>query len=85
MSRCKGKRVSQKKSFLSGLALRFPFLFSFLGGDFSEPNGSLSAYSNSEPSVGATFPSDYESMSSHLVNSVLDANFEDKENEQSSR
>ncbi|XP_077246991.1 GTP binding protein isoform X2 [Tasmannia lanceolata] len=46
---CNGQSVPQKKSFLSGLALRFPFVFSFWGGDDPEAKDHPSTQSIVDP------------------------------------
>lgn len=78
-----GKKVAHKKSFLSGLALHFPFMFSFFQKKNSQPNDNPSAYSHSKPYVDSIFASD-NNMSLHLANS-LEAKIEDKKSAHSSR
>ncbi|XP_020250300.1 protein ACCUMULATION AND REPLICATION OF CHLOROPLASTS 3 isoform X2 [Asparagus officinalis] len=75
------KRVSQKKSFLSGLALHFPFLFSVFGEDFSEHNGSISACLPSKTSEDARPNS--ESISLNLEDGILEAKVDEKETDPS--
>lgn len=77
MISCEEKRVSQKKSFLSGLALHFPFLFSIFGKDFAEHNGSISACLPTKTSEDARPNS--ESMSLNLEDGILEAKVDEKE------
>ncbi|XP_019709803.2 protein ACCUMULATION AND REPLICATION OF CHLOROPLASTS 3, chloroplastic isoform X3 [Elaeis guineensis] len=82
---CNQKIVSQKRSFLSSLALHIPFLSPLLGRDISELDENLSVHSPN-PAADVCISPDMASMSNlDLSNGALDTFSEEIETEPSSK